>query len=404
MNNKRIVFHIDVNNAYLSWTAVKLLNEGFETDIRNEAYVIAGDETKRHGIVLAKSPIAKAKGIVTAETLYNARKKCPQLKVLAPDFNYYKKCSDSLFKYLSKYTPIMEIVSIDECYLDMSNTSYMYKDILMLAYHIKDEIKNKFGFTVNVGIANNKLCAKMASDFEKPDKVHTLFDEEVKTKMWPLDVSELFMVGKKSSEKIKQIGINTIGELANTDVRILNKYFKSYGNLIWQYANGIDNSGFEGKEPKNKGISSTDTLPKDTRDFSKLKKSLLNHTESVCYQARKQNLFTNTVTVIIRTSTFINFTRQENLSFQTNDTEDVYSVAVKILEGILENPHIMIRNIGVRISNLKPKENRQLNLFEKEHDKKQDSKMHDIIDAINERYGTNSVMKAALYDKANRHD
>lgn len=404
MANKRVIFHIDVNNAFLSWTAVKLLEEGFNKDIRKEAYVIGGDESKRHGIVLAKSPVAKARGIKTADTLYSARQKCPHLKVLPPDFDYYKKCSDNLFEYLSTYTPIMDRFSIDECFLDMSNTTYMYKDIVKLAHHIKDEVKSKFGFTVNVGIGNSKLCAKMASDFEKPDKVHTLFDEKIKTKMWPLDVSELFMVGRKSSDKLKQLGIKTIGDLANTDVKVLNKYFKSYGNLIWQYANGIDNSGFEEKEPKNKGIGSTGTLAKDTRDFTKLKKYLLNHTEKVCYQARKQKLFTNTVAVIIRTSTFVNFTRQENLSFQTNDTEEVYSVAIKILETILENPNIIVRNIGIRISNLKPKETKQLNLFEKAEQKTQDSKIHDIIDSINEKYGTNSVMKAVLYDKANRHD
>ena len=177
---KNIIFHIDVNNAFLSWSALDLLNQGFKYDIRNSYAVIGGDETKRRGIVLAKSNSAKKVGIVTGETLYSARKKCKVLKVYPPNYNFYQKKSKELFELLGKYTDDIEPFSIDECFLDYTKIKHFYGDEVKFAYKLKTEIKEKLGFTVNIGIANNKLCAKMASDFLKPDRVHTLYEEENK--------------------------------------------------------------------------------------------------------------------------------------------------------------------------------------------------------------------------------
>ena len=196
--NDKIIFHIDVNNAFLSWTAVDLLEKGYKKDIRKIPSIIGGDEESRHGIVLAKSPVAKKYGIVTAETIYSAKRKCPRLEVFSPSHDMYNRRSRELFSFLSTFTPDLKQFSIDEAFLDMSNMGYIYKDIIALAYQIKEEVKNKFGFTVNIGIGNNNLCAKMASDFEKPDKVHTLFSYEIKDKMWPLPVCDLLYVGKNS--------------------------------------------------------------------------------------------------------------------------------------------------------------------------------------------------------------
>ena len=207
-----IIFHIDVNNAFLSWTAVSMLKEGYSVDIRTIPSVIAGDETKRHGIVLAKSDIAKKYDIKTAETLHSARMKCKNLKIFPPKFSYYKEISDQLYAYYLTFTPDVERFSIDECFLDLSNTNFLYDDILELAYKMKEEIKNKFGFTVNIGIGNNKLCAKMAGDFSKPDKVHTLFQNEIPTKLWPLPIEDLLFIGKSSSKELRNININTIND------------------------------------------------------------------------------------------------------------------------------------------------------------------------------------------------
>ena len=260
---ERIIFHIDVNNAFLSWTAVQLLEEGYNIDIRTIPAIIAGDESKRHGIVLAKSPIAKKYGIVTAETIYQAKMKCPNLKIFSPNHEIYQRKSKQLMNYLKTFTPIMEQFSIDECFLDMTGTKYLYTNHLELAYKIKDEIKEKFGFTVNVGIGNNKLCAKMASDFEKPDKVHTLLKSEIKEKLWPLPVNDLFMCGKKTSIELNKMNIYTIKDLAEYDFQKLEKKFKSQAKYLKQAAWGIDESKVEERKDKRQSISTTRTLPHD---------------------------------------------------------------------------------------------------------------------------------------------
>lgn len=258
---ERIIFHIDVNNAFLSWTAVLLLHQGYHQDIRKIPSIIGGDELKRRGIVLAKSPVAKKFGIVTAETLYSARKKCPNVEVFSPNYEWYYQKSRELVKYLSKYTPIIEQFSVDECFLDMTGTNYLYKDYLALATFIKDDIKKKFGYTVNVGVANNKLCAKMASDFLKPDKVHTLFKGEIKEKLWPLPVGDLFMVGRKTALELEKMNIKTIRQLAEAPKSILIRHFKSQSVYLKEAANGIDMTPVDAHSSKNESISISETLP-----------------------------------------------------------------------------------------------------------------------------------------------
>ena len=258
---KRIILHIDVNNAFLSWMAIDRLKRGEKIDIRDRYAVIGGDEESRRGIVLAKSNLCKSRGVVTGESLYNARRKCPYLEVYKGNFEVYRKYSNLMYKYLTQYTNIIERYSIDECFLDYTYSVNLFGDPLKLAYKIKDDIKTKFGFTVNVGIGNNKLQAKMASDFSKPDKVHTLFFEEVKTKMWPLPIEDLFMLGKSSSSKLREMGIKTIGEIANSDINFLIKNFKSHGKLMWEFANGIDDSEVSFMEHDPKSISNSTVLP-----------------------------------------------------------------------------------------------------------------------------------------------
>ena len=217
----RIILHIDVNNAFLSWSAVWMLKNGYNKDIRNRYAVIAGDESQRRGIVLAKSGLCKKRGVKTADPIYLARRKCPYLEVYPPKFEVYKKFSDMMYKYLCNYTNIIERYSIDECFLDYTGSINLFGDPVKVAYRIKDDIYKKFGFTVNVGVGNNKLLAKMASDFEKPNKVHTLFSNEIEKKMFTLPIEDLFMIGKASSKKLREMGITTIGELAKTDEDVL---------------------------------------------------------------------------------------------------------------------------------------------------------------------------------------
>ena len=263
---ERIIMHIDVNNAFLSWTAVHMLKNGYPKDIRKEYAVIGGDEKLRKGVVLAKSLPAKKKGVITGEPLFQARRKCPYLNVYPTNTKVYRYYSWLMYKYLLKYSPTIERYSIDECFLDYTESQKLFGDPYQLACKIKEDIKKYLGFTVNVGIGNNKLCAKMASDFEKPDKVHTLYQDEIKEKMWPLSVDDLFMVGKQTATKLHALNINTIAELAKTDLEFLKIHFKSFALTLWNFANGIDNSLVEPVKPEQKSISMTTVLPYDYED------------------------------------------------------------------------------------------------------------------------------------------
>ncbi len=388
----RIIFHVDVNNAFLSWTAVYLLNHGYDKDIRTIASVIGGDEKKRHGIVLAKSPIAKKYGVVTAETLYAARKKCPNLEVYPPNHEYYVEMSKKFYNYLKDYTPVIEQASIDECFLDLTGTNYLYDDILKLAYKIKNDIKEKFGFTVNVGIANNKLCAKMASDFTKPDKVHTLFDYEIESKMWPLPVGDLLFVGKSTAATLKSININTIGELAKANKTLLNKYFKNMTDDLINRAKGIDNSKVITNYGFNKCISISRTLEKDTSDVRKLKKILLDMSDQVGLRARKYNLFAKNVAVTFKTSSFKSFSHSMTLDNSINNTLKIYENVLRLFEKIKTNEKI--RSIGVRLGELDFKNTEQVSLF----NSKSDDNIQKLLDNINSKYKNSVVMPAIFYE------
>lgn len=389
----RIIFHVDVNNAFLSWTAVNLLKNGYEKDIRTIPSVIGGDEEKRHGIVLAKSPIAKKYGVVTAETLYSARKKCPNLEIYAPDYEYYMEMSSKFYHYLKEYTPIIAQVSVDECFMDLSDTNYLYDDILKLAYKIKNDIKEQFGFTVNVGIANNKLCAKMASDFEKPDKVHTLFDYEVKDKMWPLPVGDLLFIGKSSVKELERLGIHTIGDLANYDELKLQKYFKNRAHDMILAARGIDNSKVEIEENERKCISISRTLPFDTLDEKFLKKILLNMANQVGIRARKMDLSASTVAITFKTKSFKPFSHQLKLVNATNNTMDIYHALLKLYDEIPKKEEF--RSIGVRLADLESKKREQISLFE---EKRQDDNLQKLMDDINSKYKDTTILPAVFFE------
>ena len=390
---QRIIFHIDVNNAFLSWTAVKKLNNGENLDIRKIPSIIGGEEKERHGIVLAKSPVAKKFGIKTAETIYNAKKKCPNLKVFSPDFSWYYEESNLMYNYLTQYTPLIERYSIDECFLDFTGTSRLYDDYLALAYKIKNDIKNQFGFTVNVGIGNNKLCAKMASDFEKPDKVHTLYSYEVKAKMWPLKVEDLFMVGKSSAETLKKIGIFKIGQLAMTDENKLRKYFKNQTTHLINSAKGIDYSEVAPRSNKSDSISISETLPYDCIDIDKIKEILFRQTAEVARSLREQKQYAKTVAITYKNNMFESYQKQTKLSKPENSTVEIYKGINLILQrSWREEP---IRNIGVRLSDFTNDRTEQISIFQEEILEETD-KMQEIVDNINKKYGTNSVIPASI--------
>ncbi len=393
---ERVIMHIDVNNAFLSWSAVDLLNQGFGYDIRNSYAVIGGDEKTRRGIVLAKSPLAKKMGIQTGETLYSARKKCRALRTFPPNYLWYQKMSKSLFQLLSKYTCDIEVFSIDECFLDYGKVQNLYGDPYLFAQKIKDEIENTLGFTVNIGIANNKLCAKMASDFSKPNQIHTLYEAEVRGKMHPLPIGDLFGVGKKSSEKLKKIGIKTIGDLAHTTPQHLYPYFKNQSIKLIEMANGIDMSEVISAKEENKGISNSTTLEKDVTSKVELYQVLESISNNVALELRRQNKYTCVICVQLKDQYFRSYSHQKKLKNATNLTKEIFEISKLLLDEMWEGEPI--RLVGIRLDHFTSTSLHQVSLFETVEKRDQDVTLERTLDSLKEKYGYRVIDTASLLD------
>lgn len=388
---ERKILHVDVNNAFLSWTAVEKIKNGETLDIRTIPAIIGGDEAQRKGIVLAKSNIAKQFGIQTGEPIFFARKKCPNIQIFQSDFNVYRKYSNALYNLLLEYTDKIERYSIDECFLDLTGYIPKPRKLIDIAYEISKRAREELGFTVNIGVAPNKLLAKMASDFEKPNKVHTLYQEEIETKMWILPVSELFMVGRRSLPKLQKMGIKTIGDLAKSDEKLLIKNFGKYGKMIWEYSNGIDNEEVNYIKEKPKNIGNSITLPYDYNNIEKIEEVLLALVEQVSYRLRNQEMFANVINIQIKTNEFKVFSHQRKLDFATDSTKIIGKEAKKLLTEIYNNTPI--RLIGVSVSGLVEKEERQISLFENIENEKQ-KKIDSVLDNIKEKYGYEAITRA----------
>ena len=387
---ERQILHIDVNNAFLSWTALELLKNGETIDIRKIPAAICGDEQKRTGIILAKSMLAKSFGVVTGETIYQAQRKCPNIKLYPTNFSAYKKYSDALFNILSEYTYMIERFSIDECFLDMT-TFLMGDTLLAKANEISKRVKNELGFTVNIGLSNNKMLAKMASDFAKPDRIHTLYPHEIEEKIWSMDVSELFMVGRKSAEKLHKFGIHTIGDLAKFDKKFIERKFGKQGTMMWEFANGIDESPVVYTHEKSKSIGNSITLPMDVENKEKLESILLALVEQVTFRLRKEELLATVAAVQLRDNTFKDFSHQAKLEFATSNTNTIYNLAKKIFEEMYEEG-FNVRLIGFRVDGLVEEEN-QISLFNTES--KKDEKLDKTIDELKEKFGYAAISKAS---------
>lgn len=389
---ERQILHVDVNNAFLSWTAVHMLKNGHSIDIRTIPSIIGGDEERRSGIVLAKSPIAKKFGIVTGEPIYFARKKCNRLETYPANFEVFKFYSDKLYDLFLEYTDQIERFSIDECFLDM--TKFLNgRKLIDVAYEINERVYKELGFTVNVGVSSNKLLAKMASDFEKPNKVHTLHEYEIEDKMWPLPVSELFMIGKKTVPKLFNLGIKTIGDLARQDKEFIVRKFGKMGVMMHDYANGIDSSPVNNIIEKPKSIGNSVTLPNDLKDEEEIYKIVLALCEQVSYRLRCHDLVASTVNLQLRNKDFKDISHQKPLSFITSSTKEIAKTSKELLKEMYKGEPI--RLVGVRVDNLQEKDEVQMSFFE--NDTKQE-KLDTVLDGLKKKYGYSSVTRAGELD------
>lgn len=404
-----VIFHIDVNSAYLSWSALEKLKSGSNIDLRTIPSIIGGDEKSRHGIVLAKSIPAKKYGIHTAEPVASALRKCPTLVIEPPDHELYHRYSHAMMELLYSFTPDLEQVSIDECYLDFTPIAHLYSSPEEAAVLIRDRIFDTLHFTVNIGIAHTKVLAKMASDFEKPGKIHTLYPEEIPGKMWPLPVSDLFMVGRRSAEKLTGFGIRTIGELAHTDPAFLTTHFKSHGRLMWEFANGIDDSPVLSEKQEAKGIGNSTTLREDITDPEKAKKILLALCESVSERLRSAGQLAGTVTVEIKYHDFTKASHQAQTLSPCNTANELYQLACSLFISLWDGRPI--RLLGVRSSRLVAEtEPIQLSIFDLPMTGTKEKTNADIrmpspeklkqldtaLDSIRKKYGKDAIRRGQI--------
>ncbi|OLN27329.1 DNA polymerase IV [Desulfosporosinus metallidurans] len=390
---KRYIFHIDANSAYLSWEAAYRLQHGDPLDLRTVPSVVGGDPTTRHGIVLTKSIPAKKFKIETGETLYSACQKCPDLVIVPPHYGLYRQCSDAMVEILRDYSPSVQRFSVDECFLDFSGMELLSDDPIKTAHEIKDRVKNELGFTVNIGISTNKLLAKMAGELKKPDMVHTIFPEEIPTKMWPLPIEELFMVGRATSKKLRSRGIQTIGDLAKFDLKILKLFLKSHGVLVWNYAKGIDYSPVRtGGTIEVKGMGNSTTIPFDVEDRTNAHLVLLSLVESVSSRLRQANVLARLISVSFRTNEFYGCSHQRKLFNPTDCTDELWEIACELFDEQWEEQPL--RHMGLRVSELCQNDFFQTSLFGKDYDKRR--KVDSAVDVIRSKYGSSAIFRSAF--------
>lgn len=397
---ERLIFHVDVNSAFLSWEAARRVKEGLP-DLREIPSCIGGDPKSRRGIVVAKSIPAKKYGVTTGEPVALALRKCPDLVCVPGDFALFDRCSRAFKKICASYAPVMESFSIDEVFLDMSGTHLIYPDPVAVAHEIKDKIRDELGFTVNVGIGTNKLLAKMASDFEKPDKVHTLFPSEIPEKMWPLPVRDLLFLGKASEQKLLRAGIKTIGDMAKSDEAEIRQLLgDKNGRQLYRYANGIDDSPVRSEREEAKGYSAETTVEEDIVTYEQALSLLLAQCDVVAARMRRDGKKCSCVAVTYRTLDFKTRSHQKNFEDPTDVTEEIFAQVKKLLYECWKCEPL--RLIGVALTDLTSDEFRQMSLFENTEDREKQKKVDETIDDIRRRFGNGLIVRGSTISTAGK--
>jgi len=398
---ERIIFHVDVNSAFLSWKAAyQIRQQGSMVDLREIPSAIGGSEANRHGVVLAKSIPAKKYGVRTGEPLVHARQKCPELVVVPPDFPLYINSSQAFIEILKQSAPVVEQCSIDEAFCDMTGTELLYGSLPDFAIKLKDRIYQELGFTVNIGISSNKLLAKMASDFRKPNLVHTLFPDEIQTKMWPMPVGELYLVGRSAEKKLHTLGIRTIGDLARADIRVLKSHLKKHGETIWQYANGLSDEPVVSESPDNKCIGNSTTIAHDVANPEEAKQILLALTETVTARLRSDHKKAACISVAITDCNFHSASHQATLQSASDVTAEIYGTVCQLFDTLWDRTPI--RLLGVQTTRLSQETLIQGSLFDTgKRDKL--TKLDAAVDTIRNRFGDDAVKRACFVKSDQEH-
>lgn len=402
---QHVIFHVDANSAFLSWSAaykVKVLGE--ELDIRTVPSVVAGDKASRHSIILAKSLPAKKYGIQTGEPLFQALEKCPDLIVVQPDYTLYVEVSRHFVAMLRQFSPAVEQYSIDEAWVDMTGTERLWGSPRLAAEKMRSRIWDELGFTVNIGISSNKLLAKMAGDFEKPNKVHTLFPEEVESKFWPLPVRDLFLVGAATERKLKMLGIYTIGDLAKADVKALKKRLGKHGETIWHFANGRNADAVTLEPAENKGYGNSVTTAHDVLTHEEAHQVLLSLCETVAMRMRKDSKCGSCVSVHLRTNEFHHFSHQAMLHGATNITGELFEAASRIFDEAWDGV-TPLRQLGVQMTRLSSEPYQQYDLFSGLNPQQYEKKLRldETVDALRDKFGEDILRRGKFAQKPGEH-
>ena len=401
----RVIFHVDANSAFLSWTAaykVKVLGE--ELDIRTVPSVVAGDRESRHSIILAKSIPAKKYGIQTGEPLFQALEKCPDLVIVQPDYSLYVEASRHFVAMLRQFSPAVEQYSIDEAWVDMTGTERLWGSPRLAAEKMRQRINEELGFTVNIGISSNKLLAKMAGDFEKPNKVHTLFPEEVEAKFWPLPVRDLFLVGAATERKLKMLGIYTIGDLAHADGALLRRRLGKHGETIWHFANGRNADAVTPEPAEAKGFGNSVTTPHDVVTTAEAHQVLLSLCETVAMRMRRDDKCGSCVSIHLRTNEFHHFSHQKKLHGATNITGEIYEAACKVFDEAWDGV-TPLRQLGVQMTMLSKEPYQQYDLFSgltpRQFERK--LKLDETVDALRDKFGEDILRRGQFAQRPGEH-
>ena len=372
--------------------------------MRDVPSVVAGDKASRHSIILAKSIPAKKYGIQTGEPLFQAMEKCPELVVIPPDYGLYVQASRHFVDMLRQFSPAVEQYSIDEAWVDMTGTQRLWGPPRLAAELMRRRINEELGFTVNIGISSNKLLAKMAGDFEKPNKVHTLFPEEMEAKFFPLPVRDLFLVGAKTERKLQTLGIYTIGDLASADVRVVKKRLGKQGELLWHFANGRNADAVTPEPAENKGYGNATTTAHDVVTHEEAYQVLLSLCETVATRLRRDGKCGSCVSIHLRTNEFRHFSHQCVLHGATNITSEIFEAACRLFDEAWDRI-TPLRQLGVQITRLSGEPYQQFDFFSGLSPQQFERKLRldETVDALRDKYGEDIVRRAKFANGSAPH-
>ncbi len=391
----RVILHCDFNNFFASVACRD------NPELIGHAVAVCGSEKERKGIVLAKNELAKAQGVTTAETVWKAKQKCPSLIIVPPDHKRYKYFSDEVHKIYLRFTDQVEKFSIDESWLDVTGSIRLFGDGKTIADTIRETVKNELGLTVSVGVSFNKIFAKMASDLKKPDATTVITADNYKDVLWKLPVKDMIGIGKSSENKLRSLGIFTIGDIAAADPVMLEKSMRKQGRTLWEYANGKENSPvekFDAVTPP-KSIGRSVTGAEDITDMQELHKVLLKLTEEVTATLRKWGFLASGVQVHLRTLDLQVTEMQCRLERPCCTTKTIEAAGMDLIKrhGGIVKP---LRSVGIRVFGFAETDAHQFSLFDDtDEDNLKDEDVERSIDRIKERFGKESISRAATLKK-----